>query len=243
MKKLVVASLAFALCASSAQAQNHIYQLDNSLADQLGGPSLVADGGALGALGYTFGPNQGLTLSSVFSSGSSYTLALRSMYTAAGDYSWRKVVDFKDLTSDLGYYDKDGISYFVGAGTGGTPFVNNVMSFLVLTRDASTKTVSVYVNGAQSLTFYDGSDLADFSGAGGVAHFFEDDVNFSRREAAPGYVDYIATYDRALSASEVAGLDAVPVTTPEPASLVLMATGFAGLAGIVRRRRRWALRD
>ena len=41
----------------------HDYELNNSYADILGGPSLVPNGGTLEASGYTLAANQGLSLS------------------------------------------------------------------------------------------------------------------------------------------------------------------------------------
>ena len=46
---------------------SHLYTLNGTLTDQLGGPSLVADGGVLSATRYSFGPNQGLELTGALS--------------------------------------------------------------------------------------------------------------------------------------------------------------------------------
>jgi hypothetical protein len=49
---------------SAAHANTFQYDLNGSLAESSGGPSLVSDGGALGTTGgYYFGQNQGLSLS------------------------------------------------------------------------------------------------------------------------------------------------------------------------------------
>ena len=73
---LVLSALALA---AQAAAPSHVYLLDGSLADQNGGPSLVADGGSLGATSYSFGANQGLSLSNVL--GSVYTIDFESTFT------------------------------------------------------------------------------------------------------------------------------------------------------------------
>ena len=58
----------------------------------------------------------------------------------------------------------------------------------------------------------------------------------SQPEATSGFVDYLATYNQALTASEVANLP-VPTTVPEPATMTLVATGLCCVAAIARRRR------
>ncbi len=50
------------LAGAAAPNLIHTYDLNGSLADALGGPALVANGGTLNATNYSFGPNQGLTL-------------------------------------------------------------------------------------------------------------------------------------------------------------------------------------
>ena len=78
-------SLGMLLVASaSSQAQDHVYNLNGTLADAFGGPSLSTLGGSLAASGFTFGFNEGLSLTGVV--GSTYTIAMRFRFDEVSGY-------------------------------------------------------------------------------------------------------------------------------------------------------------
>lgn len=226
-----------------ASAQDHLYTLNNTYADLFGGPSLGNDGGALGTSGYTFGSNQGLSLSNVLT-GSTYSIAFESslsdLFSPYNSF-YRKLVDFNDRANtapDYGVYARAGrMNVYPFGESAAVVYAENVMATTVLTRDA-TNLFSAYVNGTLAFSFIDGGGRTLVSNSSNVARFFEDDAASGYGEASPGYVDYIATWDRQLTAEEVATLNIdQSTTTPEPASLALLATGLLAVIGVRTRRR------
>lgn len=233
-----------------AQTPTHAYRLNGSLADERGGPSLGTLGGVTGASGYTFGLGQGLTLAGALPT-SVYSLELSFRLDAVSGY--RKLLDFKDRSQDFGFYVQNGFASFFGAGGSNTldpVFAPNTMAHLVLTRDAGSR-FTAFVDGAQVLSFVDGTGMATFTGPGGIAYLFQDDLS-GFEEHPSGFLDYLRVYDRALTGSEVAarlaaGDDALPGTTPgtpppistvpEPSTYLLVGAGLAALALSTRRRR------
>ena len=227
-----IAAIALSALALAAQAADHVYLLDNSYADQNGGPSLVDDGGTLDATGYSFAPNQGLTLSNVL--GSVYTIDFQSSFSTVTGF--RKLVDFKDRTSDTGLYNLNTALNFYNITTGNPgAFAPDVLARVTITRDASDLFTG-YVNGVQQIQFVDGSFLATFSAGAQIARFFEDDLAVGG-EASAGRVEYIRTFDTALSAAQVAALG-VPSAVPEPQTYALMLVGLLLTAGVARARKR-----
>ena len=225
-------SLAAMVCVSSVQAaQTHQYRLDGSLSDDFAGPALLSNGGILGASGYSFGANQGLTLGA--SLGSVYTIDLSFRFDTHG--GWQKIIDFSNLALDSGMYTLgSNYNFYPEADMGAAPG-DGVDGRLTLTRDASN-TVSVYANGVFSGSFVDSSGLANFGGNN--ANFFIDDFATSQGEAAGGFVDYIRTWDTALNANDVAALGSpVAAPIPEPETYAMMLAGLGLLAVVARRRR------
>jgi len=91
--------------ASIAGADTFTYELNGSLAESNGGPSLVSYGGTLGSTGYTFGVNQGLSLSDTGIS-NAYSIDIRFYFddVNASLDGYQRILDFKNRTSDSGLY-------------------------------------------------------------------------------------------------------------------------------------------
>jgi hypothetical protein len=232
------ASLAIGLfSAPSAQAASisHLYELNNSLADSKGGQSLVSNGGTVSASGYAFDADEGPSLSNSVNS-TNYSILMDFSLSQLDGY--RKIIDFKDRTSDNGLYNYEKQLSFYPGTTGGNSFTVDTPVRLILTRNSSTSTVAGYVNGMLKMSFTDLSNLATFSEPNSIMHFFRDDTARSG-EASGGLLTKLAIYDGALSAQDAsdlggAGSPIVPATVPTPA----LVPGLIGLGlGILKKRK------
>lgn len=233
LSRTLIAGL-FATAAALAQAATptHVYLL-NDASDALGGPSLTGLGGvfgssAYGQVGYSFGAQQGLSLLSA-ANASVYSIDFAMALDNIDGY--RRLVDFKDLSSDTGLYVLSGGLNFYNVTTGPAAFAVQELARVTITRDAGGMFAG-YVNGVLQISFADTGGLGEFSAAQQVAYFFRDD-NAVGGEASAGFVDYIRIYDVALSAAEVAAL---PSPVPEPAGWALLLAGAAALLPLARRR-------
>src|SRR5262249_30710110 len=86
--------------------------------------------------------------------------------------------------------------------SGATAVASNTDMQLVLTRDGASGVTRLYLNGALEQT-YTGVPSSAAVPSGNVLTFFEDDVT-TGTETASGSVDWIAAYNRVLSAADLA---------------------------------------
>jgi hypothetical protein len=181
----------------------HDYRLAGSYADERGGPPLTGHGGTFVAGGYQFDRNLGLSVVGAMP-GSVYTVDVSFTFDTLG--SWRKILDFKNLSADTGFYTFDNSLQFVVVPsqvfetsppilTAGTPVR------ITLTRDAASNVVG-YVNGARQIAFIDTRGVAAL-GPDAPAIFFIDDQPTQQTEASSGTVRRIRIYDTVLDASQL----------------------------------------
>lgn len=232
--------------AAQAAALTHLYGLNNTLTDSFGGPSLVANGGTLAAGGgYSFAVNQGPSLSNAISANDYSILLDFSLATSSASDGYKKIVDFKNLTSDAGAYTLLGKLNFFNTGLSGSTVVgNNNPVRVVLTRNGSTGQTTEYLNGVQQLTFTDSANLATFTASNNIINFFQDDAATGGREASAGFVRNIAIYNGALSTSEVADLggfgttiSGAPTATAVPEPFTIVGTLIGGTAALRMRKK------
>jgi hypothetical protein len=205
----------------------HIYDLNGSLDDSLGGLPLVSNGGSLATFGYyTFGANQGPTFLGEASLADSYTIGLRFSFEEIG--SWRKIVDFKQRSSDAGLYNFNGALEFYPITSIGT-FPQNTFVDVVISRDGVTDVVSAYIEGQPALSFVDSGNLAvaDLVSGNALFELLRDDFQVGPHESSAGVLDRVVVYQGALTAEEIPNAVEVPEagTTAAIGTVGLLAVG------------------
>jgi hypothetical protein len=163
----IVSLMAWAAPAQAALIYD--FQLNGSYTNAVGADSISPNGGSLGATGYTFGANQGLSIA-LTGALSVYTIKAAFHLDAVDGY--RKIIDFKNLASDDGLYTFNGKVAFFPIAEAGPSIAAGEDIIVTLSRDAAG-TLSSTLNGVQVWTTNDSNGRAT------------------------GFVNYVQVYDTA----------------------------------------------
>ena len=156
--------LAGSAAAASAATLTHAYNLNGTYSDALGGPALTPNGGSVAANGYTFGAGQGLDAAGLLNNDTNYSIAMRVEFSnlPAGNRGngYIKLLDFTNLAgvggTDPGLYYFNGVLQFFSYIPSGSPAVSSGdFHTVVLTRDGTTNSMVLYLDGTPYETIDD----------------------------------------------------------------------------------------
>ena len=140
-----------------------------------------------------------------------YTIVMLFRFDLTNGY--RRVLDFKTATTDLGLYVVNGrLSLYSLAQGPASSVASGQYVQVVLTRDSATGVACGYVNGVQQFSVADPTGIAVIS-APNELRFFKDDGS----EDSSGAVARIRLYSLVMPPAQIAALDRVPgcaVPTP-----------------------------
>ncbi len=231
MKKIFFTFLFLIHSVSNAAVLTHSYLFDSDFGDSTGSLVIVGNGGAVSSGRYTFGVNEGLTLTGGLIDTENYSIEISSEFDSI-EQLWIKIIDFQNLTADEGLYIKKPNLYFWDATSSGSDSIAaNTDYSVVLTRDSVGNTTKGYLNGDIQWSTNSASSVSTDN----ILNFFIDDIYNNGEEAQSGSVDYIRIYDGALTDVEVGNLEH-PTTVPVPAAIWLSVSALVGLLGVARRK-------
>ena len=140
--------------------------------------------------------------------GDTYTIAMK--FAISDDTGYRKLVDFKNRTSDNGFYILNGRITFYPSGNSTQQFPTGSVLDLVLVRNGTDKTFKTYLRVAGGQldlidTYDDSGDDAVPATVNGKSlfGFFIDDTMVSNEGAIEGRIYSIKSWDIALTQTEV----------------------------------------
>ncbi len=168
-----------------------------------------------------FDRNEGLVLSGAKSLiGNNYSISINLRFEKL--ISWNRIVDFKNRTTDIGFYSYYKVLNFYPIQYAPNPvFVENEYAHVVLSRD-SAGNFKGYVNGSLEISFLDSFGNALVSDDDKLS-FVLDDLIIAN-EGAPGAISSIKIWSGVLTAQEIAALEAPSeIPAPKPISVFVNA--------------------
>lgn len=125
----------------------------------------------------------------------SYSIELYFKFDALD--SWKRVIDFKNRTTDNGVYIFNGkLNFYKIITSDISPVVPNEYTHYIITYDAATRMVNMYADGVCKITFFD--EYGDARADSGELHFFYDDL-VVKNEASSGTVAFVKLFDYTLT--------------------------------------------
>jgi len=210
--------------AQAVPAATADYYFQGSLESSLGtapdlieveeGSSVFTVDGRTGVTVLRFAGGRGLALAPTTRviRGSGYSIEILFRFDLLDGY--RKIIDFKDGSTDDGLYVLDGcLIFFPNVQEALTRIGSDSYVQIVLTRDAADRVVG-YVDGVRQFAFDDLGGLAKVGGSKNL-RFFVDDVT-TTGEWSNGAVAQIRLFDQALTANEVALLACTELAIADP---------------------------
>ncbi len=126
----------------------------------------------------------------------SYTIELYFKFDKLN--SWKRVIDFKNRTSDKGAYIYNGkLNFYKFIVSDVAPAEDGAYTHYVISRDYKTKQLKVYADGISKIDFIDKENHAVLDSSNQL-HFFQDDLSV-QGEASAGMVAMMKIYNRVLS--------------------------------------------
>jgi hypothetical protein len=152
---------------------------------------------------YRFDYNCGLQLDNAAAGnfiGNSFTIELYFVFDNLN--SWKRVVDWKNRSSDGGAYIYNGqLNFYPVQYSGDAPVVAGEYTYYVITRDGATNQALFYTDDGVQINFIDDQGLALID-VNNVLNFFQDDLQVTG-EASSGAVALLNLYNYVLDSTTI----------------------------------------